>query len=336
VTNQADIDAGSIKNTSTASGKDPGSKTVNSPISNQVTVTGPEAAPAISIGKTADLKSFNAVGQTITYTYIITNTGNVTLTGPFSVTDNQIGTPKGKAFSCGDAGAVLSPGQTVTCTAAYKTTQADIDAGSVKNTASAHVGKVDSDPTSVTVEAATGPAISIAKSADTKTYSAVDQTITYTYVITNTGNVTLTGPFTVTDNQIGDPKGTAFTCGDAGATLNPGQTLTCTAPYKITQSDITAGSVTNAASAHVTFGRVTFDSEVATVTATFTATPTPQPTLIIGGATGTPRAATPPPTNSGDGSSNGTPMPLFVMLLSLAFGGLGLLAVQVQRRAIRH
>jgi hypothetical protein len=62
----------------------------------------------------------------------------------------------------------------------------------------------------------------------------------------------------------------------------------------------------------------------------------PRGTIVIGGASGTPRAATPPPTNTGNGSSNGAPLPLFVMLLCLAFGGLGLLAVQVQRRTIRR
>ena len=78
-------------------------------------------------------------------------------------------------------------------------------------------------------------------------------------------------------------------------------------------------------------------SIIGTATLIVTAEPaTAAPTIIIGGASGTPRAATPPPTNTGDGPSNGGPMPLFVMLVCLAFGGLGLLVVQVQRRAIRH
>ena len=52
------------------------------------------------------------------------------------------------------------------------------------------------------------------------------------------------------------------------------------------------------------------------------------------GATATP--ATPPPTSSsGDGSSNNS-TPLFALLISLMFGGLGLAAVQTQRRSIRR
>ena len=45
---------------------------------------------------------------------------------------------------------------------------------------------------------------------------------------------------------------------------------------------------------------------------------------------------TPPPTGAGSDRSSNNSTPLFALLICLAFGGLGLLAVQVQRRAIRH
>ncbi len=111
--------------------------------------------------------------------------------------------------------------------------------------------------------------LSLTKSASPATYDHVGQAITYTYVIKNTGNVTL-GPtqFTVTDDHIGSPLGTAFNCGGASTTLAPNGTVTCTATYAITQADLDAGTVTNTATAHGA-GR---DSAPATATATATQT----------------------------------------------------------------
>jgi hypothetical protein len=61
----------------------------------------------------------------------------------------------------------------------------------------------------------------------------VGQTIVYTYQVTNTGAVTLTGPFTVTDDKLG-----AFTCGAANAQLAAGATLSCTKNYVIQPKDL--------------------------------------------------------------------------------------------------
>ncbi len=74
-------------------------------------------------------------------------------------------------------------------------------------------------------------------------------------------------------------------------------------------------------------------------TATPTVAPTPTASAIesIQGETATPaKTATPPPTSTGSGSSGNSSTPLMVMLICLAFGGLGLAAVEAQRRAIRR
>ncbi len=42
--------------------------------------------------KTADIALYSTVGDPIDYTYTVTNTGNVTLTGPFTV-DRRPGEP---------------------------------------------------------------------------------------------------------------------------------------------------------------------------------------------------------------------------------------------------
>jgi hypothetical protein len=66
-----------------------------------------------------------------------------------------------------------------------------------------------------------------------------------------------------------------------------------------------------------------------------TATPTPSPTPFqtVAGATATP-VQTLPPTSTDTDSTNHS-APIFALLICLAFGGLGLAAVEAQRRAIR-
>src|SRR6478735_10461694 len=80
----------------------------------------------------------------ISYSYLVTNNGNVTL-HDVRVSDPHDGL---SPLGCDPAQpASLDPGQTMTCTASYTTTQADLDAGSITN-----VGTVTGTPP-------TGPAV---------------------------------------------------------------------------------------------------------------------------------------------------------------------------------
>ena len=76
--------------------------------------------------------TYDDVGDVIAYSYLVTNTGNVTMTGPVTVADDRA--------TCDVPGQGLAPGASVTCTATYTVTQADLDAGAVMNTATATVG----------------------------------------------------------------------------------------------------------------------------------------------------------------------------------------------------
>ncbi len=219
---QADIDNGSVTNHATASG---GGLTSNEATA---TVTGPEPAPAISLAKTAAPSTYSSVNDLITYSYTITNTGNVSLPATqYSVTDDHIASP----FDCG-ASVALAPGGTVTCSASYTITQADIDNGSVTNHATASGGGLTSNEATATVTGPEpAPAISLAKTAAPSTYSSVNDLITYSYTITNTGNVSLPATqYSVTDDHIASP----FDCG-ASVALAPGGTVTCSASYTITR-----------------------------------------------------------------------------------------------------
>ena len=249
VVTQADLDAGSVTNTATATN----GKVTSNPDTETVTAV---QDPALTLVKTATPGTYSAVGDVISYSYLVTNSGNVTLAGPFTVSDN-------KATVTCPADTSLAVGASITCTASYVVTQADLDAGSVTNTAqgAAQFGgnPVVSNLDSETVTAVQAPALTLVKTATPGTYGAVGDIIAYSYLVTNNGNVTLAGPFTVSDDKAADES-----C-PATASLAPGASITCTASYKITQADLDAGSVTNTATA--TNGTVTSNLDTETVTA---------------------------------------------------------------------
>src|SRR5205085_5753206 len=210
---------------------------------------------ALSLTKTADPTTYDHVGQAINYSYTITNSGNVTLTGPFSVSDDQA------TVSCAQPGDnALSPNEAMTCSATHAITQADLDGGSVTNHATANNGTGNSNEASATATAQQNPALSLSKAASPTSYSAVGQVISYTYVLKNTGNVTLAGPFTVSDD-----KATVSCPALTPNSLAPQATTTCTASYTVTQPDLNGGSVTNHATA--TNGTTTSNQAQATVKA---------------------------------------------------------------------
>ncbi len=79
------------------------------------------------------------------------------------------------------------------------------------------------------------------KTADPSVVTAADQLVTYSFVVTNTGNVTLTDVM-VTDPM---PGLSAVTC--PSTTLAPAASMTCTATYTTTPADVAGGSITNVA-----------------------------------------------------------------------------------------
>lgn len=105
--------------------------------------------PELTLDKTSSTATYDNIGDLINYSYLITNTGNVTLNGPFSVSDDKV------AVNCPNI-STLAPGANVTCTASYSVTQSDLQAGSVTNTASAQGAfngqTITSNNDSVTVE----------------------------------------------------------------------------------------------------------------------------------------------------------------------------------------
>ena len=141
-------------------------------------------------------------------------------------------------------------------------TQADVDRGSLDNTGTANgttaAGPV-SDLDDLTVSLTQTPAIDTVKTTSTKSFAKVGDSIHYTVVATNTGNLTLTNVVVV------DPGVDSLTCTPpAPATLAPGQSMTCTGSHTVTQADIDAGAYSNIAAAsgnHGEEGVVSDESE---------------------------------------------------------------------------
>ncbi len=235
--------AGQHVNTATASGEIDGLQTSDSDPSHYF-----GGSSSISLDKTADPEVFTAVDDVITYTFEAENTGDFTLTN-VTITDPL---PDLSTLNCNpNQPATLTPGSTMTCTATYAITQGDLDRGYVENSATVE----GTDPYQDTVEddddarvegPKAGASINLEKTADPEIYLAVDDEITYTFVATNNGI------FTLTDVQITDPL-TGLSDLDCDITLpailEPGESVTCTATYKIVQADIDNGSVENTATA---------------------------------------------------------------------------------------
>ncbi len=292
---QADLNAGKVINIANVIGTTPttstvtdvsdtGTDTAGNPIPNAEAVDGPDPdtnptndptetpltqTPKVLLVKTASVGGTGAVNDVITYTFTVTNTGNVTL-NTLSLADAKLG-----LTNLAVTPSTLAPAGIGTATATYTITQADINAGEVKNTATVTgtppTGPVvtdvsdsgdelvdtnadpDTDPTNdpTVVPLSQTPNIGIVK---TSTFNGTSGVITYTYVAHNTGNVTLTnvsvteqsGSFTGT-GTLPSPSYVNSSMSSPAGTLVPGETATYTATYAITQTDILAGSVTNQA-----------------------------------------------------------------------------------------
>ena len=142
---------------------------------------------------------YSAVGNTLNYSFTVTNTGGTILAGPVSIDDDYIG-----IFTCGDLTVVgnldsnFDPGEQVTCTNSYNVVQGDLDTGSVTNTADATVDSVTSNTDSATATATQNPDLTISKLPDSQSVP-LNTPFSFTISVTNSGNTVLNN-VQVTDN----------------------------------------------------------------------------------------------------------------------------------------
>ena len=137
---QADVDAGEVSNTARASADG----VTAAPVS-EVTAVAQERALELAVSPNPS--SYEQVGDEITYTYTVTNSGTVTLAGTVTVADDKATGIECTALPAGG----LAPAGTTTCSGSYTTVQADVDAGEVTNRATASVDEVTSAAATATV-----------------------------------------------------------------------------------------------------------------------------------------------------------------------------------------
>lgn len=242
----ADERAGVVTNTATAAATTPAGAAVTSNQA-QASVTVAQPAPRLTLDKRTTATSFDRIGDVIEYTFAVENTGNVPVMA-LVINDPMLDAPA----TC--ATTALGVDESTTCRGAHTVVQADLDAGRVRNTATASGSApggtpVQSPADTVDVAFTATPALALTKSVDalgdTNADGFVDpgDTVRWAFVVENTGNVPIDG-ITITDPMIGPA-----TC-DSQLAL-PGERIRCVADavYVLTDEDAQRGSVDNSATA---------------------------------------------------------------------------------------
>ncbi|MCX2496321.1 gliding motility-associated C-terminal domain-containing protein, partial [Pedobacter sp. PF22-3] len=252
ILSQSDKDAGIVTNTAAVSAKTPVGNAITDVSGTDYSNDNPTETPISGSPKFTFTKIASAagtkIGESINYTFTVTNTGSVTLSN-LTVTDAAV-----------DAGSInpanistLAPGASVTVTAKHTLTQDDINLGSFTNQALIKltdnkgivVNQLSDDPSTPAPNDATvtqlipTPGFTLTKSAANSATKAGD-VINYNIVFKNTGNVTLTNIVLVDANA-----DTGSLMPSNIASILPGATVNITAKHTVKQSDVNAGGFSN-------------------------------------------------------------------------------------------
>jgi gliding motility-associated-like protein/uncharacterized repeat protein (TIGR01451 family) len=303
ITQQA-IDAGGVSNTVTVVASSPGKtndifdisddgddtdgNSENDPTITR-TLTTPPPSPLVELTKAASISDTNGdgtigLGDTITYTLVVTNTGNDDLSGVV-ITDvlsdlagNALTLTSQPTFISANLGSTegsLQVGEQATYSATFIVNNQAINAGGVSNTATvtaqgtnSNVTDTSDDPSTSTPNDATVTTLLIISSSVELTKAAsisdtngdgiigLDDTITYTLVATNTGNDDLSG--VVITDVLSDLAGNALTLttqptfisanlGSTEGSLQVGEQATYRATFIVDNQAMNAGGVSNTA-----------------------------------------------------------------------------------------
>ncbi|MGL4758748.1 MAG: DUF7507 domain-containing protein, partial [Patescibacteria group bacterium] len=273
---RADVDRGSVPNQATISAEsvrgtqlDAVSNDPTTPEPNDPTITPLVQKPVLELLKKSTLNDTNSnqipeVGETILYNFTVSNKGNVTLTNVV-VTDNKCSPVIGAPIAVFEVDATDS----TTFSCVYTITQTDLDAGKIENSATttgkgplgqdvSDISDDLNDPSTPGVDdptvtlLASNPSIELNKQSkyndeNGDSFGQVGETISYSFIVKNTGNVTLSN-VSLSDDKcspiVGGPINT-FAPGSVDST-----TFICS--YTLTQADIDAGQIVNSATVNST------------------------------------------------------------------------------------
>ena len=271
---QGNIDSGSITNQATASGESSQSVVVtdlsdnDSVLEDDPTQTTLCQSDSIALIKTAtfndeDTDGCSDVGETITYNFTLTNTGNTTITNVVLI-DPMLGGTISLASGDTDSDNRLDVNEIWNYSANYTINQGNIDNGSVSNQATVTGTSISgnnvsdlSDDDSILEDDQTqtnlcqSDGIALIKTAtfndeDNDGCSDSGETITYNFTLTNTGNTSITNVILI-DPMLGGTITLASGDTDSDNQLDVNEVWNYSANYTITQSNIDNGSVSNQA-----------------------------------------------------------------------------------------
>lgn len=191
--------------------------------------------PGLTLAIQPQSTTYNTQGQQINYRFVITNSSTTAFAGAVTVTDNKMAAACPGIETVGDLDANLETGESITCTATYSITAADITSGSVTDTATARVGDQNSNTATATIQLMENKVLTVTVAANPTAYTGANQQIAYTYTIKNTGATSL-GPtqFVVRDDRNPNP----INCGTNATTLPASESVTCNAIYTTTTADV--------------------------------------------------------------------------------------------------
>ncbi|MGJ8593354.1 MAG: DUF7507 domain-containing protein [Aquaticitalea sp.] len=273
---QDDIDVGFVINQATVTGTDIDGMEVNdlsdddSILEDDVTETTLcQSTSTIALIKTGVFNDGNGdncsdAGETITYSFTVTNEGNTTITNVI-LNDPMLGGDIALESGDADADGELDVEEIWIYTADYTITQNDIDAGFVINQATVTGTDIDgmevndfSDDDSIleddrteTTLCQSTPTIALIKTGvfndgNGDNCSDAGETITYSFTVTNEGNTTITNVI-LNDPMLGGDIALESGDADADGELDVEEIWIYTADYTITQDDIDVGFVINQA-----------------------------------------------------------------------------------------
>ena len=215
--------------------------------------------PSMSISKTPDITSVDTAGQVINYTIVVTNTGsanltNVTVNDPLLSDESPV---LNSGYNTGDTNTnnILDVGEAWNYSGTYTVQQSDIDNngidadgvadgdGDIDNTVTADSDQTDPVATSAAVGIVYDPHLAIVKDGvltDGGDGLNPGDTLDYTFKVTNTGNVTITGVGINEDYfDLFPVHGESIDITPpADVDLSPGEMQTWTGSYTLTQADI--------------------------------------------------------------------------------------------------